>query len=167
MKKYLFAITSLALLIACVNPTKQYQKVDSKKLLGTYAADVSPMFKYLKSDSSENGLAQLGKGFALLLINSIDIEIKFESDNKGFILIEGGDIELDGMVNGTELTDDNAFNYTIKNDSLLMIKGLDDDRYKKWAVIKKVHGDYTSLQLQFINEDLNKVTLNLDKVKED
>ena len=161
----LFALTSLILLIACVNPTKQYTKVDSKKIIGTYSVDISPMFKQLKSDSNDNGLAQLGKGFALLMLNSVDIAIKFAPDNKGYIQIEGGDIELEGMVNGTKLTDDNAFNYTIKNDSLLMIKSLDDNVYEDWAIIKKIHGDYSSLQLQFVNDDLNNVTLNLDKVK--
>lgn len=165
MKKLFFALFSLTLLIACVNPTKQHTKVSSKKLIGTYSVDISPMFKHLKSDSSESGLAQLGKGFALLMLNSIDIAIKFDEDNTGFIQIEGGDIDLDGMVNGTELSDDNAFNYTVKNDSLLMIKSLNDKEYENWAIIKKIHGDYSSLQLQFVSEDLNKVTLNLDKVK--
>jgi hypothetical protein len=166
MKKFLFALTSLVLFVACVNPTKQHTKISSKKILGTYSVDISPMFKHLKSDSNDNGLAQLGKGFALLMINSVDIAIQFAPDNKGYIQIEGGDIELDGVVNGTELSDDNAFNYTIKNDSLLMIKSLDDDEYEDWAIIKKIHGDYSSLQLEFVNDDLNNVTLNLDKIKE-
>jgi hypothetical protein len=166
MKKLLFALTSLILLVACVNPTKQHTKISSKKIIGTYNVDISPMFKHLKSDSNESGLAQLGKGFALLMLNSIDIAIKFDEDNKGFIQIAGGDIDLDGMVNGTKLTDDNAFNYSIKNDSLLMIKSLDDKEYENWAIIKKVHGNYSSLQLQFVSDDLNNVTLNLDKIQE-
>lgn len=165
MKKFLLISLSVALIIACVNPTKQHSKVDSNKLRGIYQVDISPMFKQLKSDSSDNGLAQLGKGFALLMLNSIDIAIKFDADHLGYIQVEGGDIELEGMVNGTELTDDNAFNYSIKNDSLLMIKSLNDKEYENWAIIKKIHGDYSSLQLQFVNEDLSNVTLNLDKVK--
>lgn len=128
--------------------------------------DLSPMFKHLKSDTNASGIEEFGKGMALLLLNSIDIELSFYDGNKGRIQVEGSPIEIDGSVNGSELLKDGVFEYKIKNDSLLYIQSADDDEFKKWAVIKKVGNDYKQLRLELIQEDVKNVIIDLEKIDE-
>lgn len=165
-KNLLFATLLLAF-AACTNSASNSNaKINSKSLAGTYAVDLTPMFKHLKSDTNSSKLEDFGKGMALLLLNSIDIELSFYDGNKGRIKVEGSPIEIDGKVNGNDLLKDGEFEYKIKNDSLLFIQSTDDDEYKKWAVIKKVGNDYKQLRLELIQEDVKNVIIDLEKIDE-
>ena len=163
-KHAIFFICTILFVCSCnfFQPTNVF---NSKKLRGKYKVDVSPIVSITAEKARKENDFFLG--LVALALTSVEIEMSFFGNNKGFIHIGGRVINLinafgDHQIKNTE------FEYQIKNDSILYMK-LDlaeSKEFKKWAVVRDYSDSYDHVKLIIFSEEKEAAIFDLERIKE-
>ena len=164
MNKHTVFIALIFILTAC-NLNKDPNVFDSDKLIGKYKVDLTPFIaEAVKSEKGENEWEKVGKGIAGLALSSVEIEMNFYENQKGIMHFDGGLIDFANAFSDKPIEKINEFSYKVEKDSILYMKGINDNEYKQWAIVRKFSENYDYLQFLIIEEGKDKVFFNLKKI---
>lgn len=164
MNKHTVFIALIFILTAC-NLNKDPNVFDSDKLIGKYKVDLTPFIaEAVKSEKGENEWEKVGKGIAGLALSSVEIEMNFYENQKGIMHFDGGLIDFANAFSEKPIQKINEFSYKVEKDSILYMKGINDNEYKQWAIVRKFSENYDYLQFLIIEEGKDKVFFNLKKI---
>lgn len=164
MNKHTVFIALIFILTAC-NLNKDPNVFDSDKLIGKYKVDLTPFIaEAVKSEKGENEWEKVGKGIAGLALSSVEIEMNFYENQKGIMHFDGGLIDFANAFSDKPIEKVNEFLYKVEKDSILYMKGINDNEYKQWAIVRKFSENYDYLQFLIIEEGKDKVFFNLKKI---
>jgi hypothetical protein len=164
MNKHTVFIALIFILTAC-NLNKDHNVFDSDKLIGKYKVDLTPFIaEAVKSEKGENEWEKVGKGIAGLALSSVEIEMNFYENQKGIMHFDGGLIDFANAFSDKPIEKINEFSYKVEKDSILYMKGINDNEYKQWAIVRKFSENYDYLQFLIIEEGKDKVFFNLKKI---
>jgi hypothetical protein len=167
MKITYILMIATTLLSACGNLFHDPNVFQSEKLKGKYKVDLTPFVaEAVKSKKSDDEWTKMGKGLAGLALSSVDIELSFYDNNKGIMHMDGGLIDFANALSDKPVEKLHEFTYKVEQDSILYMKGKDDQDYKKWAIVRKFSENYDYLQFLIVEEGKDKVFFNLKKIGE-
>lgn len=167
MNRFLLIMVAAMLLSACGNLFNDSNVFQSEKLKGKYKVDLTPFVaEAVKSEEGDNEWTKMGKGLAGLALSSVDIELSFYDNNKGIMHMDGGLIDFANALSDKPVEKLHEFTYKVEQDSILYMKGKDEEEYKKWAIVRKFSENYAYLQFLIVEEGKDKVFFNLKKIGE-
>ena len=159
MKKFftLFALAAMVILTACGGGKNTINK-DS--LQGRYEIDFTSFVKEVLTDASAD---ELPADFAASFISKMEITAQFESET---VVVDASRIAAQYILNDLRagFTFPMSLKYKIENDSVLYVKGKEDQEFEKFGVLSKVGDGYDYLKLAVVFSGKN-VEFGLKKVK--
>lgn len=159
-------VIALFLILSCVSCNIGTDTFDTNKLNGKYKVDLSSLISQAMEGEEDDDAARFGKGIAALMFSSLSFEVGFYEDNRGVFYFDGGVLGFLAAFSDKPIKKIHGFNYKIEDDSVLFLKGEDDDEYEEVGTIKSFTPDYDYIQIAFKNEKGKNVVLDLKKISE-
>lgn len=150
---------------SCSSSNRDSNIFQSEKLKGKYKVDLSPLINEVNK-SNDVDFSKIGKGLASMALSSVDIEMSFFEKNKGIMFFDGGLIDLANAFSDKPIEKMMEFTYKVEQDSILYMKNIDDQKYRKWAIVRKFSENYDYLKFLIVEDGEEKVFFNLKKIAE-
>ncbi len=153
MKKFIIALIMTSGLLACSSLEDNIRLFESEKLVGVYDVDMSPLLGELKPTDEDDRWARLGKGLASMALSNMDMTMKFYPGNKCDMEFTGDLFSWFQAPSDSNKVPTASFTYKVVQDSLLYMKGEQDENFERWGIVRKFNDDYSALQFVVFNED--------------
>ncbi|MEH0153593.1 hypothetical protein V6R21_05730 [Limibacter armeniacum] len=158
----------LVLLTAACNISEKDSGVfDSDKLQGRYKVDLTPFVtEALGTQEEKDGWEKMGQGLMVMALSSVEMEFSFYEGNRAVVHMDGGLVDFAMAFSDEPMKKTHELTYKVEQDSVLYVKGEQDQDFRKCGVIQQYSESYDHFKLLVGNEGEKKFYLDMHKVKE-